>query len=173
MTVNPKLAQVLGLLIKNDEERAKELLHEVFIEKARAIHEEMMGHDEDMEEVGGTGDMSKDFTNEVTGHHEDDMEEEITALEDEIDFEETMSEDDAMEAAKAFGVGEMALPFSAFVDSRGRVLTVHLGELHEADLRATLEVLLRADAGELTPAQAQLALKALATKANDPAASPQ
>ena len=51
MTVNPKLAQVLGLLIKNDEERAKELLHEVFIEKARAIHEEMMGHDEDMEEV--------------------------------------------------------------------------------------------------------------------------
>jgi len=38
MTVNPKLAQVLGLLIKNDEERAKEFLHEVFIEKARAIH---------------------------------------------------------------------------------------------------------------------------------------
>ena len=103
MTVNPKLAQVLGLLIKNDEAKAKELLHEVFIEKARAIHEEMMSHDDDdMEEnVGGTGDMSKDFTNEVTGHHDDDMEEEITAMEDEIDFEETMSEDDAMEGDDA------------------------------------------------------------------------
>ena len=90
-----------------------------------------------------------------------------------LSYDVLVGEDDAMEAAKAFGVGEMALPFSAFVDSRGRVLTVHLGELHEADLRATLEVLLRVDTGELTPAQAQLALKALATKANDPAASPQ
>jgi len=94
MTVNPKLAHVLGYLIKNDEERAKELLHEVFIEKARAIHEEMMSHDDMDEEVGGTGDMSKDFTNEITGHHQDDMDEEISALEDEIDFEETMSEGD-------------------------------------------------------------------------------
>jgi hypothetical protein len=96
MNVNPKLAQVLGFLIKNDEERAKELLHEIFIEKAKAIHEEMMSHDDEEmeEEVGGTGDLSKDFTNEVTDQDESDMSEEIAAMEDEIDFEETMSEGD-------------------------------------------------------------------------------
>ena len=77
-----------------------------------------------------------------------------------LDYDVLVGEDDAMEAAKAFGVGDMALPFSAFVDSRGRILTVHLGELHEADLRATLAVLLRVDRGELTPAEGQAILKA-------------
>ena len=46
MSSNSKLSKVLEYLIKNDEEKAKELLHQVFIEKARAIHEEMMGHDD-------------------------------------------------------------------------------------------------------------------------------
>jgi thiol-disulfide isomerase/thioredoxin len=83
-----------------------------------------------------------------------------------------VGEEDATEAAKAFGVGEMALPFSAFVDSHGRVLTVHLGELHEADLRSTLAILLRLDNGELTPAAAQAALKAADTSSSGPAGTP-
>lgn len=102
MTTNVKLTKVLEYLIKNDEEKARELLHQVFIEKARAIHEELMSmdeeEDEDMDEsmhvsadesmdeemdetVGGSGDMGKDLTNE------------IEAMEDEIEFEETMTED--------------------------------------------------------------------------------
>jgi hypothetical protein len=96
MTTNTKLTKVLEYLIKNDEEKAKEILHQVFIEKARAIHEELISMDEeiqdedldetsqlDMDEtVGGSGDEGKDLTSE------------IEAMEDEIDFEETMSEDD-------------------------------------------------------------------------------
>lgn len=102
MTTDTKLTKVLEYLIKNDEEKAKELLHQVFIEKARAIHEELMSddemdetaHDAEMEEadssdmdemVGGTGDMGKDLTNE------------IEAMEDEVDFEETMSENETEE----------------------------------------------------------------------------
>ena len=92
MTTNTKLTQVLEYLIKNDEEKAKELLHKVFIEKARAIHEELMSaddvQDEEMdEEVCGSGDLGKDLTAE------------IESMEDDIDFEETMTEtgDDELE----------------------------------------------------------------------------
>lgn len=96
MTANTKISKVLEYLIKNDEEKAKEVLHQVFIEKARAIHEELMSADEDMEEtmmhnpeeeseeenVHGSGDQGQDLTNE------------IQAMEDQIDFEETMDEGD-------------------------------------------------------------------------------
>jgi hypothetical protein len=99
MSSNSKLSKVLEYLIKNDEEKAKELLHQVFIEKARAIHEEMMGHD-DMEEdeVGGSGDQGKDFRNAVNARgqdaHSDAIDAQIRAMENEIDFEETMNEEE-------------------------------------------------------------------------------
>lgn len=84
MTTNPKLIKVLEYLTRQEEEKAKELLHQVFIEKARAIHEELMSmEDEEMDEmVGGSGDLGQDLTDD------------IEAMEDEINFEETMSEDD-------------------------------------------------------------------------------
>ena len=100
MSTKSKLSKVLEYLIKNDEEKAKELLHQVFIEKARAIHEEMMSHDDDMEEeIGGTGDMGKDFENDINARgkrdaHADAVDSRIREMENEIDFEETMSEDD-------------------------------------------------------------------------------
>lgn len=91
MTTNTKLSKVLEYLIKNEEDKARELLHQVFIEKARAIHEELMSMDEEMldddmeegmhgDEVGGSGNLGHDLTNE------------IESMDDEIDFEETMSE---------------------------------------------------------------------------------
>ena len=99
MSSNSQLSKVLEYLIKNDEEKAKELLHQVFIEKARAIHEEMMGHD-DMEEdeVGGSGDQGKDFRNAVNARgqdaHSEAIDAQIRAMENEIDFEETMNEEE-------------------------------------------------------------------------------
>lgn len=87
MSNNSKLTKVLEHLTRGDEDAARDLLHQVFIDTARAIHEEMMNADDDMEQevdenIGGTGDLGKDLTGE------------IKALEDEIDFEQTMSEDD-------------------------------------------------------------------------------
>ena len=98
MSKNSKLTKVLEYLIKNDEEKAKELLHQVFIEKARAIHEDMMSHDDEMEEdIGGSGDEGKDFRNAVNARgqdaHSEAVDAQIRAMENEIDFEETMNED--------------------------------------------------------------------------------
>jgi len=88
MTNNSKLTKVLEHLTRGEDDIARDLLHTVFIEKARAIHEELMNADEEMhdndsmdEMVHGSGDMGEDLTNE------------IEAMEDEIDFEETMEDE--------------------------------------------------------------------------------
>lgn len=77
-----------------------------------------------------------------------------------LHYDLLVGEEDALDAAKSYGVESMALPFSAFVDSKGRVLTVHLGELHEPALRATLAALTRFDAGALSREQATAAVEA-------------
>jgi len=89
-----------------------------------------------------------------------------------LSYDVLVGEDDALEAAKAYGVETMALPFSAFVDSHGRVLTVHLGELHERNLRATLDILYRFDAGTLDRNDARAALDAVAAANPPPASAP-
>lgn len=73
---NTKLLKVMDYLINEQEDKARELLHQIFIEKARAIHEEMMAHDEDMDE-----DM-------MGGDHEDKLAHEIESDLNEIDAEE-------------------------------------------------------------------------------------
>ena len=95
--MSKKLEKVLEYLITNQNDAAKELLHQVFIEKARAIHEELINmEDEDMDLEG---DMGEDFGNEVGDHSE-----ELDELSDEIDNEETMAEaDDDMDTADAEG----------------------------------------------------------------------
>jgi hypothetical protein len=86
--MSKKLEKVLEHLINGREEEAKELLHQVFIEKARSIHEELINADDDsMEEIGG--DMGDDLMDEV-GKKSDYLDE----LADEIEAEETMAEAD-------------------------------------------------------------------------------
>ena len=81
MATNSKLTKVLEYIIKNDEEKAHELLHRVFIEKARSFHESLMSMDDEQNEFGGSGDQGRDLKHE------------IGAMEDEIDFEETLGEE--------------------------------------------------------------------------------
>jgi len=76
-----------------------------------------------------------------------------------IDYPLLVGEDDGLEAARGFGVETMAFPFTAFVDAAGRVLLVHLGELHEDQARAILAVVARVDAGGLSPAAARADIK--------------
>lgn len=164
MTTDSKLTKVLEYLIKNDEEKARELLHQVFIEKARKIHEELMTDEEDLdedetldevsmdemsmdEEVGGSGDQGKDLTNE------------IEAMEDEIDFEETMAEasDDEEEfevsvtddAATADNSAEPAGDEMGSVDNAMSELESAL-----AALKAEFEKLEAGDAGDSEDADA-------------------
>ena len=86
-----KLEQVLEYLVAGDETKAKELLHQVFIEKARNIHEELISAEEMDEETLG-GDEGKDLRHDVM-HHSD----HISDLNDEIESEEIMGEDAEMD----------------------------------------------------------------------------
>ncbi len=61
-----------------------------------------------------------------------------------------VGEEDGAQAARAFGIDSLAFPFTAFTDRRGRVLTVHLGELHEPELRVILEAIVAVNAGNMT-----------------------
>lgn len=65
MTDNTKLTKVLEYLIKNQEDKAKELLHQVFIEKARAIHEELMSEDDMSEEHMDEEEMSEEHAHDM------------------------------------------------------------------------------------------------------------
>jgi thiol-disulfide isomerase/thioredoxin len=76
-----------------------------------------------------------------------------------IGYSILVGEQDGLDAAAAFGVDSMAFPFTIFVDARGRILTIHMGEIHEPEARAILAVLARVNTGELQPPEAREAVK--------------
>jgi thiol-disulfide isomerase/thioredoxin len=65
-----------------------------------------------------------------------------------------IGEEDGLAAAEAFGMG-MAFPFSVFVDSQNRILTVKVGELHEDEANFAFDRLQDIDNGVLTRKAAQ------------------
>lgn len=69
-----------------------------------------------------------------------------------------IGEEDGLAAARAFGVETMAFPFTAFTDTHGRIIAVHLGELHPAQAEAILGVVSRVNSGELAPMAARAAV---------------
>lgn len=158
--MSSKLEKVLEHLIANDEAKAKELLHQVFIEKARKIHEELMSQDEldEMEHMGG--DEGEELEDAIT-HHNATLEADL----EEIDAEETMSEDteDMMDmsdtadvdvdVADSDGDIDMDMSMDSEMDSSMDVgstmddIEDELGDLKDSieELRATLE---RIESGE-------------------------
>ena len=60
---NTKLLKVMDYLINEQEDKARELLHQIFIEKARAIHEQMINSD--MEEDMMGGDEGEDLARDI------------------------------------------------------------------------------------------------------------
>lgn len=95
---NAKLMKVMEYLINEQEDKAQELLHQIFLEKARAIHEEMMSHE----------DMDEDM---LGGNEGDSLAHEIEDDQDEIDAEEhyapmegmDMEEEDTEDAVEDLG----------------------------------------------------------------------
>ena len=88
--MSKKLVQVLEYLIAGKQDKAKALLHQVFIEKARKIHEDIMSNDDMEEDDVMGGDMGDDFRHDVMGKHND----HLRGISDEIDNEETMAEEE-------------------------------------------------------------------------------
>jgi thiol-disulfide isomerase/thioredoxin len=68
-----------------------------------------------------------------------------------------IGEEDGLAAAEAFGMG-MAFPFSVFADSKGRILTIKVGELHEDEANFAFDRVRDVDNGVLTLAAAQVAV---------------
>lgn len=65
-----------------------------------------------------------------------------------------IGEEDGLAAAEAFGMG-MAFPFSVFVDSQNRILTIKVGELHEDEANFAFDRLRDIDNGVMTRQAAQ------------------
>jgi len=74
-----------------------------------------------------------------------------------ISYPLLMGEEDGLAAAEAFGMG-MAFPFSVFVDSQSRILTIKIGELHEDEANFAFDRVRDIDNGVLTRAAAQQAV---------------
>ena len=93
---NTKLLKVMDYLINEQEDKARELLHQIFIEKARAIHEEMINDDmdEDMDEAMG-GD--HDPTHEIQANLEEIDAEHAYGSGSSMSEEEDMDVEDAEE----------------------------------------------------------------------------
>jgi thiol-disulfide isomerase/thioredoxin len=74
-----------------------------------------------------------------------------------INYPLLMGEEDGLAAAEAFGMG-MAFPFSVFIDSQNRILTIKIGELHEDEANFAFDRLRDIDNGVLTREAAQTAV---------------
>ena len=91
-----------------------------------------------------------------------DFRDKVLAYADEmkIDYPLLIGEQEALDAAAAFGVTTVGLPFTVFSDRQGRIVTAHLGELTAAEADLILDAVRRVDAGETSPTDARIALEA-------------
>ena len=77
-----------------------------------------------------------------------------------IDYTVLIGEEDGLDAARAFGMESLGLPFTAFVDKQGRIVTLHLGELHRPQADLILSIVAALDAGQIDLKTAQARIKA-------------
>ena len=89
MSTRDKLEQVLEMLVNEENDKASELLHDVFVEKAKNIYAELVEADESVEE---------DVTEDFGGDPEQDLADDISADGEEIEAEEMFSEEDMDDA---------------------------------------------------------------------------
>jgi thiol-disulfide isomerase/thioredoxin len=86
-----------------------------------------------------------------------------------IEYPVLMGEQAGYDAAAKFGVASLVLPFSVFVDGRGRIVTLKVGELHPEQATVILDRVRDVDADRLSLADAR---RQIADKLRDLAADP-
>jgi len=91
-----------------------------------------------------------------------DFRDKVLAYADEmnIDYPLLIGEQEALDAAAAFGVEAVGLPFTVFSDRKGRIVTAHLGELTAPQADIILDAVRRVDAGQSSPEDARVAIEA-------------
>ena len=80
------------------------------------------------------------------------------ARETPIQYPILIGEQDALDAAAAFGVDAVGLPFTIFTDTSGRVIALHMGELTADEADIILGAVAKVNAGQFDPAQARQAI---------------
>jgi hypothetical protein len=60
-----------------------------------------------------------------------------------------IGEQEGLDAARAFGMETMGFPFTIFTDSKGRIVTIHVGELHPPQADVILSAVEDVEAGRL------------------------
>jgi thiol-disulfide isomerase/thioredoxin len=80
------------------------------------------------------------------------------AREMQIGYPMLIGEQDALDAAAAFGVDAVGLPFTIFTDTSGRVIALHMGELTADEAAIILGAVGEVNAGRSDPAQARQAI---------------
>ena len=134
MSQQKRLEKVLDLLLSEDSEQASELLHQIIVEKARTIYENIVDEetssDEDMEEIDEAADEGND---EVGGDPSEDFTAEISSDEDEIDADEENDGEAGSDDDADFGGDEEDMDVEDRVDDL---------EAQLADLRAEFDALM-------------------------------
>lgn len=92
-----------------------------------------------------------------------DFRDKVLAYADEmkIEYPLLIGEQDALDAAAAFGVEAIGFPFTIFTDRQGRVVTAQMGELTEDVANLILDQVTAVNAGEQTPAEAREVIRGL------------
>ena len=72
-----------------------------------------------------------------------------------ISYPLLIGEQEALDAAAAFGVEMIGLPFTVFSDTRGRIIAAHIGELTAAQAGVILAAVRRVNSGGATPLEAR------------------
>jgi thiol-disulfide isomerase/thioredoxin len=67
-----------------------------------------------------------------------------------ITYPMLIGEQDAIDVAQAFGIDDLYYPSTVFVDRRGRIVTIKVGELHAPEAKAILAAVDEVDAGRLS-----------------------
>jgi peroxiredoxin len=83
------------------------------------------------------------------------------ARREDIDYPLLTGEQAALEAAAAFGMQTLALPFTVFADASGRIITLALGELNASEAGGIIDAVLDVDRGRISLEQARARIKAL------------
>lgn len=101
-----------------------------------------------------------------------DFRDKVLAYADEMQIEYPLliGEQEALDAAAAFGVATVGLPFTVFSDRQGRIVAAHLGELTAAEADLILDAVRRVNAGEATPADARAGLEQALAALPEPSA---
>ena len=76
-----------------------------------------------------------------------------------IDYTVLIGEQEGMDAARAFGIDTIGLPFTAFTDSKGRIATIQVGELHRPQAEVILALVREVDSGTIDMATARARIR--------------